>query len=304
MHEIYIGHLEVESPWGNAGGLVKKPEDVEQMARTGVGWIEAGSYTLEPRAGNGAEGQTIYYHSPKTGETFNALGMPNAGMDRVEEDIPEMRTIARKHRKPLVVNVAPTSSEPAEESFELVARAYNAGADAVMLNAACPNLPSADGGRHKILSSDPTALENVLQTLQPVTEEFRKIFVRVTPQETFGRTLAVVQAIKRAGTVSAISVSNTIPTTHPVIDTPGNICGKSGSAVAEEGRRQTQWFDTGDFDIISSLGIATGEELRRRIKIGNGNRVVAGAGTTVFWEDPDWREAVGRILWDYHGGEV
>lgn len=37
-----IGGLEnVESPWGNAGGVVKTIEDVERMARTGVGWIEA-----------------------------------------------------------------------------------------------------------------------------------------------------------------------------------------------------------------------------------------------------------------------
>jgi hypothetical protein len=33
-----IGHLDhLETPWGNAGGVVKKPEDVAKMARTGGG---------------------------------------------------------------------------------------------------------------------------------------------------------------------------------------------------------------------------------------------------------------------------
>src|SRR5579885_3518334 len=109
-----IGHLEdIQSPWGNAGGVVKTVEDVERMAKTGVGWIEAGSYTLEPRPGNGPNGERVYYHNPETGETFNSLGMPNKGMDVVETEIPEMAHIARTHNKKLVVNVAPVSADPA-----------------------------------------------------------------------------------------------------------------------------------------------------------------------------------------------
>ncbi len=59
-----IGHLDnLESPWGNAGGVIKTVEDVAHMAATGVGWIEAGSYTLEARKGNAID--------PETGEPTN-----------------------------------------------------------------------------------------------------------------------------------------------------------------------------------------------------------------------------------------
>src|SRR5581483_9991877 len=111
---IRIGHLEVDSPFANAGGVIKHPGEVEKIARTGVGWIEAGSFTLEPRPGNSPNGETVYVHDPQTGSSWNSLGMPNKGMDEVEKEIPEMKRIAHAHNKPLVVNVAPVTDKPAE----------------------------------------------------------------------------------------------------------------------------------------------------------------------------------------------
>jgi dihydroorotate dehydrogenase len=60
----HIGHLEgIEQPWGNAGGVVKTPEDVERMAKTEVGWIEGGSYTMERRSNNRPDGGAVYHYS-------------------------------------------------------------------------------------------------------------------------------------------------------------------------------------------------------------------------------------------------
>lgn len=178
-----IGHLDnIESPWANAGGVVKTIEDVEQMAHTGVGWIEAGSYTLLPRPGNGANGERVYHHDRDTGETFNSLGMPNTGMDEVEKEIPEMAKIAEAHRKKLLVNVAPVSAEPVEETLELVSRAYAAGAHGVLINAGCPNVEMPDGGRHELLSRNPKSMMRVLGGL----DDFDKpVAVRISPQERY-----------------------------------------------------------------------------------------------------------------------
>lgn len=311
MSEFRIAHLEIDSPFGNAGGVVKDLGDVEAMAKTGVGWIESGSYTLEPRAGNGANGEVVYHHDPDTGATYNALGMPNKGMDELEKEIPEMVHIAVAHGKPLVVNVAPVSKDPVSESLELVTRAYEAGADAVLLNAGCPNVITEDGGRHEILSHNPEGLAAVLKGLKIVTQKFKPIFIRTSPQDSFGATIPVMSAINHSGVVSAVFTPNTWPYQkpldgdgNPILQVPGNIGGLSGPITRNKALCQTVYAAMGlatygiesPVDVVSSGGIMSGRDLSHSMAVGG---AVAGAGTTFFYRSGDWRHDVDRLLREY-----
>ncbi len=304
-----IGHLEIESPWGNAGGVVKSIDEVEKMAHTGVGWIEAGSYTLEPRVGNSPEGERVYFHNDKTGETFNSLGMPNKGMDELEKQIPEMVGLAHELGKSIIFNVAPTSNDPAEESKELVERVYSAGAEAVLLNAGCPNVVTENGGRHELLSRNPAVLLDVLNALKPITKEFKPIFIRTSPVENFVQANDMIRAIIKSSVVSAVFTPNTWPGHRPidedgvpVLQVPGNIGGLSGPSTAGAARDQAAWAGyaltehNSNIDLVSSAGIMNGKELKRRLGIG----AVAGCGTTLYYEsaakDQTWASATDKLL--------
>jgi dihydroorotate dehydrogenase len=319
MSEYHIGHLEIDSPFGNAGGVVKHVEDVEKMAHTGVGWIEAGSYTLEPRAGNAVNPddpdgplRTVYYHDPATGETFNSLGMPNKGMDSVMTHMPNMAKVAHGHDKPLLVNVAPVSDDPAAESIELVRRAYESGADAVLLNAGCPNVVIEGGGRHEILSHNVEALETTLAGLKAVTERFQPIFIRTSPVKTVEgvgahKAFKIYQAIHKSGVVSAIFTPNSWPghrplneDEEPILEVAGGIGGKSGPATAPDAIDEAAWAigslrGTG-LDIVMSGSIVDGATLNRRV---NENQLAAGAGTTFFYESGDWKHDVDKLIWEF-----
>ncbi|HVI60676.1 MAG TPA: hypothetical protein VM535_00805 [Candidatus Saccharimonadales bacterium] len=311
MSEYNIAHLAVDSPFGNAGGVVKRPEDVEKMAHSGVGWIEAGSYTMEPRAGNGPNGEVVYYHDPATGETFNSLGMPNKGMDVVETEIPVMAETAHGFGKPLLVNVAPVSDDPAAESRELVRRAYEAGADAVLLNAGCPNVVTADGQRHEILGKNQRALNETLLALRPVTEKFTPVFVRLSPLDSRDESLEILRAVEcSGGAVSAIFTPNTWPghkpvdaAGQPILEVPGGTGGKSGPATAKDAARQTAWLALSTLmPVVSSGGIMNGQELAKRMyhrSSAVGHIAVGGAGTTFFYESQDWEYAVDKLLWEF-----
>lgn len=309
MLEGRVGHLEVESPWGNAGGVVKTPEEVELMAHTGVGWIEAGSYTLEAREGNGPNGEVTYYHNAETGETFNSLDMPNKGMDEVEKQIPEMIETAHSLGKKLVVNIAPVSDEPINESRELVSRAYASGADAVLLNAGCPNVVTNDGKRKEILSHNPKTLGKVVLSLQDIAEKYKPIFIRTSPAEDYPQLRASLRMLQK-DIVSAVFTPNTWPGHVPkdenkdnILEVPGGIGGKSGPAVADAAYMQTVWALTASkiggrkIDIVSSAGITSGQELSKRLRLG----AVAGAGTTLYYESAEegWSEATDRLLRQY-----
>ena len=305
-----IGHLEgIESPWGNAGGVVKTVEDVEQMAHTGVGWIEAGSYTLESRVGNSPNGETVYWHDEEAGATYNSLGMPNKGMDKVEQDIPEMAAIAHTHNKKLVVNVAPVQSMPTTviETRELVSRAQTAGADAVLVNAGCPNVVTEDGGRHELLSRDPASLLIILAELGHMgLTQNSPIFLRTSPLETLEQTRAVADSIKSSLAVSAVFTPNTWPghkpldnNGEPILEVPNNIGGMSGPYMAAPAQRELvrmlKFLKDTDIDVVRSSGISNADELHRALGVG----AVGGSGTTFFYESQSgWAEDTDRLLSD------
>lgn len=308
----HLGHLEIESPWGNAGGVAKTLDEVEQMARTGVGWIEAGSYTLEPRIGNSPNGERTYYHDAETEETYNSLGMPNKGMDVLEKEIPEMVEVARSLGKSIIFNVAPVTDNPVEESKELVARAYEAGAEAVLLNAGCPNVIKDNGDRHELLSHDEEMLSLVLGGLLPVAEKFKPVFIRTSPLQKFGQAKQIYTTIQRQrGVVGAIFTPNTFPGYKPLddngelaLEVPRNIGGKSGPATKPEAtvelwravRELKPFYNPSPIDIVSSGGIGDGQTLSMRLLMG----AVAGAGTTLYYQSADnklsWGEATDKLL--------
>ena len=66
--------------------------------------------------------------------------------------------------------------------------------------------------------------------------------------------------------------------------------------MAHFAAEQTHWaanalHDSG-IDVVSSGGIMTSRELKRRLDLG----AVAGAGTTFFYQSPDWRYDTDRLL--------
>lgn len=219
-----------------------------------------------------------------------------------------MAKIARAHKKSLVVNVAPVSNEPAGESVELIRRAYDAGADKVLLNAGCPNVLTEDGGRHELLSRSPTEF---LRTLYAVKKSnVKPVWVRISPQESYARTRLICGAVVASSCVDVIVTPNTWPghvpldiEGRPILQVSGHAGGKSGPAVSQEAAQETTWaamsLRNSAVEVISSSGIINAEELLTRLKIG----AVAAAGTTFYYESQNgWAEDTGRLLSDLASG--
>lgn len=314
-----IGHLEgIESPWANAGGVAKTLEENLSLAQTGIGWIEDGSQTADGRLGNAVDpehpelGPTrkVYTHNAETGETGNSLGMPGNPIDIWASEIPEKVQIAETHGKAFVQNVAPVSNNPTSESMRLVERAYREGAHAVILNGGCPNIFSEDGGRHEILSRNPEEFYVVLAGLRQIVDRYHPIFVRISPQATRNAMKSIMEVVIASGVVSAVFTPNTWPGYvpkdkhgNPILEVPGGAGGLSGPAVAHDADVQTRWaaeyLSGTKIDVVSSAGITTAAELKKRLRFGN---VVAGAGTTFFYESKNgWADETSKLLHDLAG---
>lgn len=308
----HIGHVgDIESPWGNAGGVVKSIEDVEAMSKTGVGWIEAGSFTPEARRGGEWDdsSQTFAYTKPwdynsETGEMHNALKLPNAGWLAVVQDIPEMVKVAHAHDKPLIVNVAPTGNDYLEETLMMVYGAYAAGADAVLLNIGCPSIEDEEGNVRKLLGNDPAAFYKFTRDLSDRGLP-EKIMLRASPQGSLYRARAFLSAVRSSELFSAVFHTNSWPVEMPInsdgeplLDVPTERVGKSGPAMAEQGANETRWAGIvlrgSGIDVVSSSGISNAEELYRRL-----NWAVAGSGSTLYFTaENSAKEVTDRMLTD------
>lgn len=323
-----IGHLDyLESPWGNAGGVVKTPEETEKMSQTGVGWIEAGSYTLNKRYGSKKDksgnliidpetGEPVidYFHNPVTGETFNALDMPNPGEEIVRE-IPEMVRIAEAYGKKLIANVAPVSDDPINETVELVTRIYEAGAHGVLVNPSCPNIIVSGEERKEVISENIRLTYLVFSGLRKVTDKYPKVFIRPSPQKSYDIAKILYRNIESAGTVSALWVPNTwgghrpMKNGKPALTIEGNIGGRSGPATSSDVEKQLLWarqiLNGSGIQFVASGAIANSEaldikaasQLKRFMDLG----AVAGAGTTFYYESKlGWKEDTDGLLYEFY----
>lgn len=308
-----IGEYEMESALMNAGGLVKSVEDVRLMAATAVGAVLAGSYTIEPRAGNSPNGEVVYYHDSLTGGTYNALGMPNKGLVDVAANLNEMIDIAHDHGKPFILNFAPVTSDPRAEVMllaEILADAKVETLDAIELNASCPNVITEDGSRKELLSHHPGLLGEVLHELSDIgvtRVPFETLMVRISPFRRQADAVGLAQVVRDTFT-NVVSAFNTFPggvpldaTGRQILQVPGGAGGRSGAAMTCIAEEQTIWLanarDTigGDFDIVGSNGVVDGASMKRRLELG----ASAVSATTAFWEARSWGEAANTILQEY-----
>jgi dihydroorotate dehydrogenase len=310
---MHIGKYELQSPVINGGGLVKTVEDVRQMARTSVGAVMPGSYTLDQRIGNSPNGEVTYYHDEHSGVTYNSRGLPNPGMEYVAENFSEMASICHDYGKPLILNFAPVTSRPRIEVRAMAGMLVRGGVeyvDAIELNASCPNVVTEDGGRHELLCHDTAHLWEVLGDLRDITRQYLPVgslIVRISPFRSKQEVKDVARVVGEME-IDAVAAFNTFPggiptdsSGRPILQVPGHAGGKSGPGMRQKAEKQTRWLaearDSGNytFNIIGSNGIASGESMASRLALG----AAAVSATTAFWEARSWGDAANRLLMEY-----
>lgn len=143
------------------GGVVKTHEQVRKFAPTDV-IAEWGSIETEASSGNG--GRDYYPHYVEIrGQKYllfalNSRGIPNPGMEYVEQHASDLLKLYEDHNKPLVINV---SGKSWEDAVELVKRAIACGFKVIVLNGACPNK-----GGQPILCFDIESVDKLFDRLE------------------------------------------------------------------------------------------------------------------------------------------
>lgn len=252
------------NPIGMAAGFDKNAEAIDGLFRLGFGFVEIGTVTPRPQAGNP---KPRMFRLPADRAVINRLGFNSEGMAPVGA-----RLAARPRQGILGINIGKNrDSKDAAADYAAVTRALGAHADYLVINVSSPNTP----GLRALQGKDelPALIEAVRAALSGVSAGrpvplLVKIAPDLSPEER-----ADVAAVATGAPVDGLIVGNTTlsrPASlkDPNRSEPGGLSGQPlfelSTAVLRDMRRLTG----GRIPLIGVGGVFTGADAYAKIRAG------------------------------------
>lgn len=260
-----IGSVEVEVPVMNAAcSVAKTVDDVTALAVTPIGVVTVGSITVLPRDGN----PEPRWHTGD-GYAINSFGMPNEGLEKYRELLPNMLEIVHGTGKKLSLSVAGFNTD---EYVRLAKLADEAKVDLLELNLGCPNV-SIDGKQKPIASFDRDYMGEIIESVSEVTQI--PLLIKLSPYSNPAELQAVAALLAESGKIAAVVSSNTFANGYlesdgsPVVAMEyGGISGKALLPIALGQVRQFRKALPESIAVIGAGGVETKADVEQYIAAG------------------------------------
>jgi dihydroorotate dehydrogenase len=162
--------IEFPNPVGLAAGLDKNGAHIDALAALGFGFIEIGTITPRPQAGNP---QPRLFRIPEAKAIINRMGFNNDGVDKLVENVK-----ASKFKGILGINIGKNADTPVEDAVSdyliCLEKVYNY-ASYITVNISSPNTKNL----RSLQSGD--ALTELLQTLKDSQLELAEQYNHYVP---------------------------------------------------------------------------------------------------------------------------
>ncbi len=285
--------LDFANPLGLAAGFDKNAGVADAMLGLGFGFVETGTVTLRPQAGNP---KPRLFRLPQDHAVINRMGFNNGGLDVVRERLRRRRERGReKGRRGIVgANVGPNKDavDPVEDCARCV-EALAPFADYLVVNVSSPNTPGLRGLQAK--DALLPLLAACLAARGPGRGRGRppllvKIAPDLTPEELQGIAAAAV-----AVSVDGLIATNTTLARPPSLRGPhrgeaGGLSGRPLFAPSTEILADLYRLTEGAIPLIGVGGISSGADAYAKIRAGAS---LVQLYTALVYEGP---RLVGRIL--------
>ena len=260
--------LALPNPIGLAAGMDKNGECIDGLAALGFGFIEIGTVTPRPQAGNP---KPRLFRSPEHPAIINRMGFNNDGIDQM------IRNITRsQYRGVLGINIGKNATTPIENAADdyliCLEKAY-AHASYITVNISSPNtqnLRSLQGGDE--LSKLLTALKNKQAALATQHSRYVPLAVKIAPDLDEAQIADIAHVVLQTEMDGIIATNTTIDKSalgaSPLAQEAG---GLSGAPVREPSNRVLKSLAqelAGKVPIIGAGGVLSGKDAAEKIQLG------------------------------------
>ncbi len=261
--------LRFPNPVGLSAGFDKKAEVIAPMFKLGFGFVEVGTVTPKPQAGND---KPRVFRSPSHGAVINRMGFPNGGVTEFKDNL--TRFLARKNKSKGVVGLNigmnKTQNNPADD-YCLLIKMLAPMADYITVNISSPNTP----GLRNLQSREP-----LLELISAMHDARRKacgnhpppLLVKLAPDLDEAQQEELAQTALDAKIDGLILTNTTLrrPDYLPT-DFRAEAGGLSGQPVKDQSTEVLRNFyqlTQGAIPLIGVGGVASGADAYEKIRAG------------------------------------
>jgi dihydroorotate dehydrogenase len=253
-----VAGLDFRSPIGLAAGFDKDAEVPAHMLSLGFGFVEVGTVTPRPQAGNE---RPRLFRLKQDRAIINRLGFNNRGQPAAFDRLQQ----CSKVHGVIGVNVgANRDSKDWIADYVAGVQAMATVADYLTVNISSPNTPGLRG------LQDEGALDELLAAIDQARSD-RPIFLKVAPDLKDGDPERIVRAAIDHG-IDALIVGNTTVSRPPLRSSYaseiGGLSGEPLKHLALESLRRFRGASGGEIVLIGVGGIANAADALERIRAG------------------------------------
>ncbi len=253
---------------GLAAGLDKNGDYINALGALGFGFIEVGTVTPKPQAGND---KPRMFRLTEHGALINRMGFNNLGVDHLVKNAEQ-----RQWQGVLGINIGKNAATPLENAHDdyvnCLERVYPV-ADYVTVNISSPNTKDLRQLQH----GDALAalLDAVMTTHTKLATQHganKPLFVKIAPDMSDDDITQFIQVANQYP-ISGVIVSNTtarrdLVEGHPLAMEAGGLSGEVMRDFANERLQSVQSKAPNNWALIGAGGVSSGDDAKTKLTLG------------------------------------
>ena len=265
---VTVAGITFSNPVGLAAGLDKNADCIDAFAAMGFGFIEVGTVTPKPQAGND---KPRLFRLPQANAIINRMGFNNKGVDYLVENVKNSR-----YKGVLGINIGKnkdTPNEQGKDDYVACMRKVYPYSSYITVNISSPNTPGLrDLQFGEALLDLLIAVKNEQLDLAAKHGKYVPVFVKITPDMDAIAVDQVAETLLRSKMDGAIATNTTLDKTAVASLPHGNeMGGLSGQPVREKSTQvitQLRKAVGNDFPIIGVGGIDSAASAQEKFNAG------------------------------------
>ena len=271
---IKIFGRELKHPVGLAAGYDKDAVALKSLAAMGFSFIEAGTVTPKPQAGNPDK---KILRIVKDQALVNSLGFNSKGLIKFRKQLQQLDGDSRSFM--LGVNIGKNTTTPLEKAvndYEIGLEGVYDFADYVVLNLSSPNSPGlrelqTENHLCKLLSA---MLSKRSELVERTGGRFVPISIKLSPDLNIGQVREIADILKQYKVDAIIATNTTLERPkystrpHPNYKLKGGLSGKPLCRLSTEVIRSLANATNHSIPIIGVGGISTAEDAWEKMRAG------------------------------------